>query len=129
MHIEHIALWTADIERLKSFYETYFGAKAGVKYINPSRQYQSYFLSFETGARMEIMSMPSILLSKNAVETQYTGYIHIAFSVGCKEAVDSLTERLKRDGYCLLDGPRTTGDGYYESSVLDPDGNRIEITV
>lgn len=129
MRIEHIAIWTRDLERLKAFYETYFQATAGARYVNPAHQFESYFLSFATGPRLEIMQMPSVPDSKNDVDAQFTGYIHLALSVGPKEQVDALTARLRADGYRVLDGPRTTGDGYYESSVLDPDGNRIEITV
>ena len=129
MHIEHIAIWTHRLENLKAFYETYFGAMAGEKYVNPRTSFESYFLTFEGGARLELMRMPSIPASLNNVETQFTGLIHFALSVGSEEAVDQLTARLRADGYRVLDGPRRTGDGYYESVVLDPDGNRVEITV
>jgi lactoylglutathione lyase len=129
MRIEHVAIWTHDLERLRHFYETYFGGTANAKYVNPRKQFESYFLTFADGTRLELMQMPAVPPSKNDVEQQFTGYIHLAFSAGSREAVDALTERLERDGYRLLDGPRATGDGYYESSVLDPDGNRIEITI
>ena len=129
MPIEHIAIWTHDLERLRSFYETYFGGTANTKYVNPRKRFESYFLTFADGARLELMQMRSVPLSRNDIEQQFTGYIHVAFSAGSREAVDALTERLGRDGYRILGGPRTTGDGYYESSVLDPDGNRIEITI
>ncbi len=129
MRIEHIAIWTHNLEQLRQFYETYFGGTSNAKYINPRKQFESYFLTFADGARLELMQMPAVPMSKNDVEQQFTGYVHIAFSTGSHEAVDALTERLVRDGYRLLDGPRTTGDGYYESVVLDPDGNRIEITI
>lgn len=129
MHIEHLAIWTHDLERLRTFYEKYFQATAGAKYVNPAHQFESYFLSLGGGPRLEIMRMPTVLRSKNAVEAQFTGYIHLALSVGSIEQVDALTARLRADGYRVLDGPRTTGDGYYESVVLDPDANRIEITV
>jgi lactoylglutathione lyase len=129
MQIEHLAIWTPDLERLKSFYETYFGAQAGSKYINPAHQFSSYFLSFDTGARLELMSMPGIPPTQNDPLTQFTGYIHLALSVGSEAAVDALTARLRGAGYTVLDNPRRTGDGYYESVVLDPDGNRLEITV
>ncbi len=129
MRIEHIAIWTHNLEQLRQFYETYFGATANTKYINPRKQFESYFLTFADGARLELMQMPAVPLSKNDIERQFTGYIHIAYSVGSQEAVDALTDRLRHDGYRVLDGPRITGDGYYESSVLDPDGNRLEITV
>jgi lactoylglutathione lyase len=129
MRIEHIAIWTPDLERLRQFYETYFEGRANTKYVNPRKQFASYFLTFADGTRLEIMQTPSVPLSNNDVEQQFTGYIHVAFSVGSREAVDALTDRLRIDGYPILDGPRTTGDGYYESTTLDPDGNRIEITV
>ena len=129
MRIEHIAIWTHNLERLRQFYETYLDGQANAKYVNPRKQFESYFLTFADGARLELMQMPAVPLSKNDVEQQFTGYIHIAFSAGSREAVDALTERLRRDGYRILDGPRITGDGYYESTTLDPDGNRIEITV
>ena len=129
MRIEHIAIWTHDLERLRSFYQTYFAGRANAQYVNPRKQFESYFLTFADGARLELMQMPAVPLSKNDVGQQFTGYIHVSFSAGSRVTVDALTERLERDGYRLLDGPRTTGDGYYESSVLDPDGNRVEITI
>ena len=129
MKIEHIAIWTMDLERLKSFYEKYFKASAGVKYTNLTKRFSSYFLTFGAGCRLEIMEMPGIQLSPNTETIQHTGLIHFAISVGDKEHVDQLTNRLRDDGYSVAGEPRTTGDGYYESVVLDPDGNRIEITV
>lgn len=129
IRIEHIAIWTHDLERLRRFYETYFEGRANTKYVNPRKHFASYFLTFADGARLELMQRPDIPLSNNDVEQQFTGYIHLAFAVGSREAVAALTDRLQHDGYRILDGPRTTGDGYYESSVLDPDGNRLEITV
>lgn len=129
MHIEHLAMWTYDLERLKYFYTTYFHVTASEKYVNPAHHFESYFLSFDSGARLEIMRMPGIPASRNDALAQFTGLIHLAVSVGSQEQVDALTLRLQGDGYRVLDGPRTTGDGYYESVVLDPDGNRIEITV
>ena len=128
MHIEHIAIWAKDLERLKSFYETYFQATVGEKYVNPRKQFESYFLAFANGARLELMHKLDIPASLNDAERQFTGYIHLAFSVGSTGEVDALTERLRRDGYQVVDGPRRTGDGYYESVVLDPEGNRVEIT-
>ena len=128
MRIEHVAIWTHDLERLRQFYENYFDAKSSAKYTNPRTQFESYFLTFADGARLELMQRPNVPSSKNDVEQQFTGYIHLAFSVGSRAAVDALTDRLRADGYRILDGPRTTGDGYYEAVVLDPDGNRVEIT-
>jgi lactoylglutathione lyase len=129
MHIEHFAIWTEDIERLRAFYAHYFGAAAGTRYENPAKGFQSYFLSFASGARLEIMQMPDIPRTGNDASAQFTGYVHLAISVGSQGAVDALTEQLRADGYPVLDGPRRTGDGYYESVVLDPDGNRLEITI
>jgi lactoylglutathione lyase len=129
MHLEHIAMWTHDLERLRGFYETYFNATSGEKYTNPSKHFQSYFLSFETGARLEIMQMDGIPKSLDNVQRQFTGYIHMAISVGSEAAVDELANRLSTEGYPLIDGPRRTGDGYYEAVIFDPDGNRVEITV
>lgn len=126
MKIEHVALWTRDLERSKSFYETYLGGHANDKYINVGKQFESYFLSFEDGARLELMQIPNIA---KGTQEQTMGWAHIAVSVGSKVAVDELTEHLQRDGYTIESNPRTTGDGYYESIVRDPDGNRIEITV
>jgi len=127
--IEHIAIWTDDLERLKDFYAHYFQAAPGQKYHNPRTDFQSYFLSFSAGARLEIMQMPGVTGSGRNEQKQYHGYAHLSLSVGSKEQVDILTDRLRRDGYTVLDGPRRTGDGYYESQVTDPDGNRIEITI
>ena len=127
MKIDHIALYTADIEKLKAFYVRYFGATTGEKYINPKKQFQSYFLSFAEGARLEIMQKVDIPAREQGLESM--GFTHFAAAVGSKENVDKLTERLRADGYKVVGEPRTTGDGYYESVVLDPDGNRVEITV
>jgi lactoylglutathione lyase len=129
MHIEHVAIWTHDLERLKAFYEKYFQATAGAKYVNPAHQFESYFLTFSSGARLEIMQMPGVPPSKNDPAAQFTGYTHLALSLSSMAHVDALTARLRAAGYRVLDGPRTTGDGYYESVVLDPDGNRLELTV
>ncbi len=122
-----MAIWTGDLERLRAFYGKYFGAISNVKYVNAARQFESYFLSFPEGPRLEIMASPQI--QKMDGKIQSAGYAHIAFSAGSRERVDALTGQLQADGYHLLDGPRVTGDGYYESLFLDPDGNRIEITV
>ncbi len=129
MRIDHIAIWTHDLERLRYFYTSYFHATASGKYTNHANQFESYCLSFDSGTRLEIMRRPGIPASHNDPVAQFTGLIHFAIAVGSNQQVDALTMRLKNDGYRVLDGPRTTGDGYYESVVLDPDGNRIELTV
>jgi lactoylglutathione lyase len=128
MKIDHIAIWSRDIERLKSFYIDYFGGTAGEKYMNRQKKFESYFITFESGARLELMQMPTIPNNLNSIEEQYLGIIHIAFSVGSSEKVDALTGSLRNADYVVVSEPRFTGDGYYESCILDPDGNRIEIT-
>lgn len=126
--IEHVAIWARNLERLKNFYQTYFQASAGEKYINPDKAFESYFLTFASGARLELMYRPTIPESLNDPRIQATGYTHLAFSVGSEAKVEALTRRLEEDGYLVIGQPRRTGDGYYESVVLDPDGNRVEIT-
>ena len=112
---------------MKRFYENYLGARVGKKYHNPSKNFTSYFLSFSNGARLEIMHRPDIL--KKNITADSIGITHIAFSLGSKEQVDLLTEELHDDGYKVVSQPRTTGDGYYESVVIDPERNRLELTV
>jgi lactoylglutathione lyase len=128
MKIDHIAIWSHDIEKLKKFYIRYFNASAGEKYCNHRKNFQSYFLSFDSGCRLEIMEKPGVL-SSDINHSEFVGLNHFAIGVGSKAIVDSLTETLRNDGYEVAGEPRTTGDGYYESIVLDPDGNRIEITI
>ena len=127
MRIEHVAIWAKDIEKLKEFYEKYFDARSNTKYTNQEKDFSSYFLSFHSGVRLEIMEMHSVPKTTNDPYKQFTGLIHIAISVGSVDIVNSLTAKLEGDGYEVLDGPRRTGDGYYESTVLDPENNRIEI--
>ena len=129
MKIEHIAIWTKDIERLKMFYTDYFGGVAGEKYINSKKSFESYFIKFDSGARLELMQMPGLSSDSNDTINQHIGLTHIAVSTGSVEKVDSLTDELKKAGYTVVSEPRYTGDGYYESCILDPDGNRLEITV
>lgn len=129
MKIEHIAIWSTDMEKLKNFYSHYFQATPGAKYFNEKKNFQSYFLTFEDGCRLEIMQMPGIPASNNDAHKQFSGLIHFAISVGNKESVNQLTEKLRKDGFEIVGEPRTTGDGYYESVVFDPEGNRIEITI
>ncbi|MCC5892688.1 VOC family protein [Exiguobacterium sp.] len=126
MKIEHIALWVNDLEQMRQFYETYLGATANDKYTNERKQFESYFLTFpDSTCRLELMRRTDI----QGTPRETLGYTHIAFSLGSKAAVDALTARLQDDGYPLLDGPRTTGDGYYESVMLDPEQNKLELTV
>lgn len=126
MRIEHVAINVEDLEGVKEFYIKFFGATANDMYHNPRTGLRTYFLSFEDGSRLEIMNRPDIVKSEK--NTMQAGYIHLAFSVGSKEKVDSLTKRLSEAGYEVLSGPRTTGDGYYESCILGPENNQIEIT-
>ena len=129
MKIEHLAIWVKDLERMKKFYTQYFGAVANDLYVNPRKNFQSYFLTFEEGCRLELMYKPEIPENLNNSMDQYLGIIHFAISVGSKDQVDQLTERLRTDGYTIIGEPRVTGDGYYESVILDPESNRIEITI
>jgi lactoylglutathione lyase len=128
MRLEHVALWTEDLDRLADFYSAYFGAIAGPRYINQSKGFESRFLSFESGARLELMKSSMLEPVEHTRGAQRMGLTHLAVSVGSVQRVNELTSRLKRDGFEVVDGPRLTGDGYYESVILDPDGNRIEIT-
>jgi len=129
MILEHVAIWTSNLEVLKDYYIKYFEARPNNKYFNNTNQFQSYFLTFRSGARLEIMSMPGIPQNQNdTVIKQHEGIIHLAFGVNTKEEVDSKAKELERDGFRILRGPRTTGDGYYEFETVDPDGNRLEVT-
>ena len=127
MKIEHIAMVVNDLEAAKDFFVTYLDGKANKLYHNKSTGFRSYFISFDDGARLELMNKPE--MSDTAKDIARTGYAHVAFSVGSAEKVDELTALLKADGYEVLSGPRTTGDGYYESCVVAVEGNQIEITV
>ena len=127
MRIEHVAIWTADLGRCKHFYTTYFGATAGPNYVNAAKGFESCFLSFDGGARLEAMTTTSLPLAELPPGAQRLGLTHLAITVGSERTVDELTMRLRSDGIAIVDGPRCTGDGYYESVVIDPDGNRIEI--
>jgi len=125
MRINHAAVFVEDLERTKEFYKRYFGAKENDKYHNPNTGLETYFLSFEGDVRLEIMKRPDT--KENEKSLFQLGYAHLAFSAGSKEKVDELTSRLEEDGYTVLSGPRITGDGYYESCILDPENNQIEI--
>ena len=127
MKIEHIAMYVTDLERAKEFFEKYFGARSNNGYHNPTTDFRSYFLSFDDGARIEIMNKPGMDDADKSLAR--TGFIHIAFSVGSRERVNELTAQMKQDGYEVISGPRTTGDGYYESCIIGVEGNQIEITI
>jgi len=128
MKLEHIAIWTDNIELLRNYYVSFFDGQSNEMYINPKTQFQSYFISFESGARLEIMSMPNIPENTNdTINAQHKGIIHIAFSVDSKQEVDAKAALLQANGFELLNGPRVTGDGYYEFVTLDPDKNRLEV--
>lgn len=129
MKIEHIAIWTDRLEVLKDYYSLYFGGIAGAMYHNASRQFSSYFITFGTGARLELMTAPGIPVNQNdPVSLQHLGMIHMAFEVESKKEVDDMAAKFRSDGLRILDGPRVTGDGYYEFTTCDPDGNRVEVT-
>lgn len=129
MTLEHVAIWTNNLERLKNFYVQYFGGTANNKYINPQKRFESYFLTFESGARLELMYKPDIPENKNdTIQTQHSGIIHLAFGVETMQQVNDKAQRLKEGGFTILSGPRKTGDGYYEFETLDPDNNRLEVT-
>jgi len=127
MRIEHVAIWTTDLARCKHFYSSYFGATAGPTYLNPAKGFEACFLSFADGARLEAMTTTTLPLVGLSPGVQRLGLTHLAISVGSEHLVEQLTQRLRDDGIAVVDGPRRTGDGYYESVIIDPDGNRIEI--
>ena len=127
MGIEHVAMYVNDLEGARKFFETYFNAESNDLYHNKTTDFKSYFLTFDQGSRLEIMTKPGMQDEEKTLAR--TGLIHIAFQTGSKEKVDELTNRLKEDGYEVVSGPRTTGEGYYESCVVALEGNQIEITV
>ncbi|WNS45267.1 VOC family protein [Paenibacillus sp. MMS20-IR301] len=126
MRIEHLAMYVKDLELNKQFYIDFFQATANEMYHNPATGLRTYFLSFEQGPRLELMNRPEMTEAEQSLTR--TGLIHFAFSAGSRPKVDELTLRLKEAGYKVLSGPRTTGDGYYESCILGPEGSQIEIT-
>jgi lactoylglutathione lyase len=129
MNIDHVAIWTTQLERLKDYYVKYFDGRANEKYINIERHFESYFVSFESGSRLELMQMKGIPQNMNDTTVkQYLGIIHLAFGVETMNMVDEKLTELENDGYKILKGPRKTGDGYYEFETLDPDNNRIEVS-
>jgi lactoylglutathione lyase len=126
--IEHVALWARDIDAVCSFYAEYFGAQIGARYENARTGFSSRFLRFATGARIEVMTVTQQVFVDAPAGTPRLGFAHVALSVGSQAEVDATTERIRHAGLTVVDGPRRTGDGYYESVVLDPEGNRVEIT-
>lgn len=127
MHIEHVAMYVNNLESVREFFIKYFNAVSDEGYYNKNTNFRSYFLTFDDGARLEIMTKSNMEDSEKSLTR--TGYVHLAFSVGSKDNVDSLTAQLQEDGYEVISGPRVTGDGYYESCVLGVEGNQIEITI
>ena len=126
MNISHIALWVKDLEKIKNFYCEYFKVRVSALYHNKDTEFKSYFLTFESGAKLELMFNPNICIKQ---DKNCLGYGHIAIGLGSKEQVDIFTEKLKNDGFAVISMPRFTGDGFYESVILDPEGNKIELTV
>lgn len=127
MEINHIAMYVTNLESAKMFFEKYFNVKANNLYYNKKTNFKSYFLSFDRGARLEIMNKPDISSFEEVIDRK--GFIHIAISVGSKEKVDILTKQLENDGYNIISKPRVTGDGYYESCIIGIENNQIEVTI
>ena len=128
MHIEHLAIWVQDLEKMRRFYMDFLGLTSNEKYVNQKKQFSSYFLSFDSGARLELMHRPDIDEFVRPANSKL-GIVHFAISVGSKEKVDLMTTQVYSFGGEMVGQPRTTGDGYYESVVADPEGNLIELTV
>ena len=129
MTLEHAAIWTYRLDELKDYYVRHFGGRPNDKYTNHDKQFESYFLEFDGGARLELMQMPGIPANANDTKVkQHSGFIHLAFGVDTMAEVDAKAAELKAAGFEILSGPRKTGDGYYEFETLDPDGNRLEVT-
>lgn len=124
MKIEHIAIWVEDLEKMRKFYCKYFDGVSNQKYENKVKGFESYFISFDDATRIELMKRKDI---DKREQREILGLVHLAFKVGSKEKVNELTETFRKDGYKIIGEPRTTGDGYYESVILDPEGNRIEL--
>lgn len=127
MKISHIAIWTYDLEGMRNFYIHYFDASSGEAYFNHTKDFKSYLITFNGDCSLELMQMPGIPKTKNNPKKQFSGLIHFAIKVGSKQKVMELTEELRRDGFQVVSEPRTTGDGFYESAILDPEDNRVEI--
>src|SRR3569833_2768411 len=128
IRIDHVALWTRDVDRLVAFYCTYFAGHAGDRYVNPTNGFESRFVSFDSGARLEVMKTTSLQPVEHGPGAQRMGLTHLALSVGSENNVNQLIEQLRHDGHPIVGNPRRTGDGDYEGVALDPDGNRVEIS-
>ncbi len=129
MKVHHVAIWVRDLERMRQFYADYFGCPHGRMYANPASGFESYFMRFDDSASVELMTSPSVRASDTRGDDVRPGFAHIALSLGTREKVIELTNRLRKDGYTIASEPRNTGDGYFESVVLDPEDNRIELTI
>lgn len=127
MTLEHVAIWTRQLEQLRDFYVKFFNGSSSAKYINAANNFESYFISFQSGARLELMQKPEIPDNLNNPIDQYQGIIHLAFQVKDMAEVDRQAKIFRDAGFAILKGPRKTGDGYYEFETLDPDNNRLEI--
>src|SRR5919109_4586712 len=128
MKLDHVAIWAVDLEVMRAFYEKYFDARSSARYENERKSFTSYFLTFPGGGRLELMHRPDIQrVPASQSSHEFIGYAHLGVELGSRAAVDALTRRLHDDGFAILDGPRRTGDGYYESMVADPEGNRVVI--
>ena len=127
MVIEHIAMFVNDLEAARDFFVQFLDGRSNDGYHNTETGFKSFFVSFDDGARIEIMNSPYMIDGGKKLDR--IGYEHIAFSVGSKEKVDELTDKIREAGYEVISGPRTTGDGYYESCVVAIEGNRVELTV
>ena len=129
MVIDHVAIWTTQLEKLKDYYAKYFNGRPNKKDLNKDRHFESYFVSFDSGTRLELMQMPGIPQNLNdPAGKQYQGIIHLSFGMDNMDRVDDKFNELTKDGYKILRGPRKTGDGYWEFETLDPDNNRIEVS-
>lgn len=128
MKLDHVAIWTNRLELLKDYYVKYFHGRVNKKYTNKENGFESYFLSFDSGSRLEIMQKPGIPENLNdRIITQHQGIIHLSFGVETMNQVIEKSEEMTKDGFRILRGPRKTGDGYFEFETLDPDNNRIEV--
>ena len=127
MKIEHIAMYVNDLEHARDFFVNFLGGVSNSGYVNEKTGFRSYFISFEDGAGIELMNKPDLCDDKKDINR--TGYAHVAFSTGSRERVEELTKKAKEEGYEVVSGPRTTGDGYYESCIIGIEDNLIELTV